>query len=95
MNEEEMKRTAYLEALRKMAGMGSTPPAQVADTGGVISDFIKKQRGRGGGLMEPSPTMDSAMSEDPYDLLRKQKERDEMAGRIFTPGQGWKTLPRG
>lgn len=92
MNDEEMKKNAYLEALRKMAGMGSMPTPQVADTGSVISDFIKKQRGRRS--EEVIPGMDAAMSEDPYELLKKQ-QRDEMAGRIFTPGVGWRTLPRG
>lgn len=92
-NDDELKKQMYLKALENLSGQQSpTPQAQVADTGGVIADFIKKRRG--GKLMEHAPALDQA-SNDPYDLLKLKEEENKQAGRIFTPGQGWKTLPRG
>ena len=96
---DEMKKSAYTNALRALSETGTSPtapPVQVAETKDVITDFLKK---RGYKNREELPPMESAMGGrgfDPYDL-EKLKEEEEMrvAGRIFTPGQGWKTLPKG
>jgi hypothetical protein len=94
---DDPSKMAYTNALRSLAETGGSPtmPPQVADTKDVITDFLKK---RGYKNREEIPPMESAMGGrgiDPYDL-EKLKEEEEMrvAGRIFTPGQGWKPGPR-